>query len=158
MRKLLSGGLVFAGLVSVPAAVSVGQHTVSARPETHRADTRVEILRDFFERTDCPVAGMAHVFLEAADDYGLDWRLLPSLSFIESGGGRVANNNNIFGWNNGRASFNSVAASIHRVGYQLTYGQYYRDKDLDGILCAYNPRAGYAAKVKSVMNQISPAE
>jgi len=158
MRKLLSGGLVFAGLVSVPAAVSVGQQTVPQQPEAHRSDSRVEVLKGFFERSDCPVADLAHVFLEAADDYGLDWRLLPSLSFIESGGGKVARNNNIFGWNNGRASFHSVAAGIHRVGYQLSKGQYYRNKDLDGILYAYNPLAGYAAKVKSVMNQISPAE
>lgn len=157
MRKLLSGGLVLAGLVSVPS-VPVAQHAIKSHPVTQPADSRVEILREFFSKTDCPAKEFSHVFLEAADDYGLDWRLLPSLSFVESGGGRVARNNNIFGWNNGRASFRSVAASIHSVGYQLSFGQFYRDKDLDGILYAYNPRQGYAAKVKSVMNQISPTE
>jgi len=157
MRKLLSGGLVFAGLVSVPAAVSTAQHIAPAKTD-YQSDSRLQVLRDFFEKSNCPAADVAEVFLEAADDYDLDWRLLPSLSIVESGGGKAARNNNIFGWNNGRASFHSMAASIHGVGYKLAHGQFYRDKALDAILGTYNPVTGYAAKVKSVMRQISPSE
>lgn len=157
MRKLLSGGLVLAGLVSVPAAVSTVAHIAPEKTD-FQADSRTQTLRAFFEQADCPAAEVAAVFLEAAEDYNLDWRLLPSLSFVESGGGKAARNNNIFGWDNGRASFHSMAASIHRVGYKLSHGQFYKDKDLDGVLFAYNPRAGYAEKVKSVMRQISPSE
>jgi hypothetical protein len=159
MMKFLSGGLVFAGMVSAPAAISTLQH-VSLGPTVseHRSDDRLAAVRDFLGQYDCPAAENAETFLEAADDYELDWRLLPSLSFVESTGGKAARNNNIFGWNNGRASFASVEAGIHTVGYHLAHSRAYRNKDLNGILWAYNPRNGYAEKVKSVMRQISPSE
>jgi hypothetical protein len=159
MRKFLSGSLVFAGIVTAPPAISTLQH-LTLRPAVaeYRSDDRLLALRDFLQQSDCPVAEHAEVFLEAADDYDLDWRLLPSLSYVESSGGKAARNNNIFGWNNGRAGFSSGAASIHAVGYQLANSIYYRNKDLDGILYAYNPLPGYAAKVKLIMRQISPSE
>ncbi|MBZ5576748.1 MAG: hypothetical protein LAP40_09340 [Acidobacteriia bacterium] len=98
------------------------------------------------------------MFLEAADRNDLDWRLLPSISFIESTGGKAAPNNNMFGWDSGRAEFPSAVASIHTVGYRLGHSHLYRDKDVDGILATYNPNAEYAERVKSVMRQISPSE
>jgi hypothetical protein len=98
------------------------------------------------------------VFLEAADDYKLDWRLLPSLSYVESSGGKSARNNNIFGWNSGRAQFSSPAAGIHTVGYRLAHSRPYRNKGLDEVLFTYNPNPEYAAIVKSVMRRIAPTE
>lgn len=160
MRKLLSNGLaVFAGVVSLPVA---GTNAASTRPATaeHRynpaKDPRLAFLRNFFEQSHCPVAELSAVFLEASDMYGLDWRLLPSLSFVESSGGKAARNNNIFGWDSGRAAFTSAAASIRAVGSALKYSGLYRNKDTDGILKTYNGNAGYARKVKDVMRRIAP--
>jgi flagellum-specific peptidoglycan hydrolase FlgJ len=96
--------------------------------------------------------------VEAADRYDLDWRLLPSISYVESTGGKSAPNNNLFGWDSGRAQFASPAASIHEVGYQLSHSALYRDKDTDGILATYNSDAEYAAKVKLVMRSIAADE
>jgi len=156
MRKLFSRNLVvFAGMVSLPLAVSprIGQNTLA--PD-YRNDPRLQSLKQFFKKLDCPAWKYASTFLEAADDYALDWRLLPSLSYIESTGGKAAPNNNLFGWNSGRAQFSSPGAAIHMVGYHLSHSSLYRDKDLDEILTTYNPNAEYAAKVKSVMQRIAP--
>jgi hypothetical protein len=161
MRKLLSNGLaVFAGVVSLPVP---GSHADSAKPRAaeHRPepvkDSRLAFLRAFFERGNCPAAELSPIFLEAADMYALDWRLLPSLSIVESSGGKAARNNNLFGWDSGRAAFSSAAAGIRAVASSLAHSALYRDKDIDGILKTYNGTDGYARKVKDVMRQIAPA-
>ncbi len=161
MRKLLSNGLaVFAGVVSLPVA---GTHADSAKAATaeHRnepvKDRRLAFLRNFFEQGNCPAAKLAPIFLEAADRYALDWRLLPSLSFVETSGGKAARNNNLFGWDSGRAAFSSAAAGIRSVAAYLSQSALYRNKDVDGILKTYNGSAGYGRKVKDVMRRIAPA-
>jgi hypothetical protein len=161
MRKLLSNGLaVFAGVVSLPVA---GTPADSAKPATaeHRnepaKDPRLAFLRTFFQRGNCPAAKLSPVFLDAADMYALDWRLLPSLSFVETSGGKAARNNNLFGWDSGRAAFSSASAGIRAVASSLAHSALYRNKDVDGILKTYNRSAGYARKVKEVMRRIAPA-
>ena len=119
MRKVFSSGLaVFAGMVSLPAPVSPHlAHKVPA-PD-YRQDPRLERLRKFFVKTDCPASQYADVFLEAADDYGLDWRLLPSISYVESSGGKAAPHNNLFGWDSGRAQFHSPSAGKQSASRKL---------------------------------------
>jgi hypothetical protein len=157
MRRLLSGGLVvFAGVVS-PVVVSHRQAS-AVLPSDHHKDARFEALRKFFHKADCPAQEYSDVFIEAADRYELDWRLLPSLSYVESTGGKQARNNNLFGWDSGRAQFASPIEGIHQVGYRLANSNLYRDKSLDELLETYNPSAEYAQKVKSVMRRIAPEE
>jgi len=160
IKKISSGLVVFAGMVSLPGAVS--QHQANLQQRTpladYRNDPRLACLEKFFSQVDCPARQLANVFLEAADDYHLDWRLLPSLSFIETGGGKAAHNNNLFGWACGRAHFGSLAAGIHQVGFQLAHRPPYRHKNVAQILAIYNPNADYAQKVTSVMRQIAPTE
>jgi hypothetical protein len=158
MFRLFSSGLaVFAGMVSLPVAVAP-QRLPATPPADHREDPRSSALKTFFEKQDCPTQHYIDKFLEVADRYELDWRLLPSLAYVESTGGKSAQNNNLFGWDSGRAHFSSPVAAIHEVGYRLTHSVLYKDKDLDGVLATYNPGADYARKVKAVMQQIAPAE
>jgi hypothetical protein len=91
----------------------------------------------------------------AADQHNLDWRLLPSLSLVESTGGKAYKNNNIFGWNNGDTKFRSVREGIFVVASRLKRARQYRGKGLDAKLHTYNPAADYPAKVKSAMRRIS---
>ncbi len=168
MRNLLSSGLaVFMGVVCTPLMVSPEpMHNLMVLPlrvlktpaAEIRSDQRLGKLRRFFQHSGCPAREYAQVFLEASDAYNLDWRLLPSLSFIESTGGKVAHGNNLFGWDNGKARFPTPAAGIHEVGYQLSHASIYRAKDLNHLLAAYNPSEAYSRRVKSVMRQISPLE
>jgi len=158
MFKLFSSGLaVFAGMVSLPLAVAP-QHQTAPPAADYREDHRSGALKSFFEKQDCPAQYYAEEFLDAADRYDLDWRLLPSLAYVESTGGKAAHNNNLFGWDSGRAQFSSPIAGIHEVGYRLTHSVLYKDKDLDGVLATYNPDVEYARRVKAVMQQIAAAE
>jgi len=155
MLKFLSSGLVLAGMVSVPFALAPQRHFLDTPPAENRDDSRLDTLKAFFERQDCPAQDYAGEFLDVADRYELDWRLLPSIAYIESTGGKAARNNNFFGWDSGRAEFPSPVAAIYAVGYRLTHSSLYKDKDLDGLLATYNPDPDYADRVKSVMQQIA---
>ena len=157
MKKLFAGGLFVMGVASLPVGISPGQ-THPVHVHDYSNDPRQITLRNFFHRWECPAERYATTFIEAADDYNLDWRLLPSLSFVESTGGKDARNNNLFGWDSGRAHFPNPIAAIHAVGYKLANSILYKDKSLDRLLATYNPKLEYAQKVKSVMRRISPSE
>jgi len=136
--------------------------TVADRPPqtaTPSEDPRLVRLQQFFSDKDCPAHKFAGDFIEAADDNDLDWRLLPSISYVGSGGGREYRNNNILGWANAGKRFESVRAGIRMVAERLATSPLYRDKGVDDILRTYNPEHGeYAARVKSVMRQIAKHE
>lgn len=146
---------MFAGLLAVPSSPDA---LITAQVEKAQRDPRLPVLEMFFEEYDSPVQHLAPDFLEAADEHELDWRLLPSISIIESGGGKAYKNNNIFGWDSCRRSFPTVRQGIHVVASRLANSKLYRDKDLDGILRTYNPREEYAGLVKSVMRKLGPSE
>jgi len=156
MRKILSSGLVFAGMLSTPVAVRNAETPDPA--SEYRNDPRLESLNKFFQEGDCPAQDFSADFLRVADENNLDWRLLPSISIVESGGGRDARNNNLFGWDGGRAIYVSIRAGIHEVAARLGNSKLYRDKGVDEILRTYNPNTHYPGVVKSVMRRISPSE
>ncbi len=141
--------LLFAGMLAVPVGVSVSQG--AARVTVNEQDPRLERLDQFFAQRDCPLRDAAAEFLIAADENGLDWRLLPSLAIIESSGGKDYSNNNVFGWDSCRESFDSVVAGIHFVADRLANSKTYKDKGLNEKLRTYNPLPDYPAKVKAVM-------
>ncbi len=164
IKRIFSGLIVFAGIVSLPGAVSRHQTelprhaSAPAKASALPVDPRLICLQKFFAQANCPALQLADIFLEAADDYHLDWRLLPSLSFVETGGGKEARNNNLFGWDCGRAHFDSLAAGIHHVAFHLAHRPPYRHKNVAQILAIYNPHPEYAQKVTWVMRQIAPTE
>src|SRR5258705_4175285 len=101
MKKMLSQGLVFAGMLSAP--VMLTQTELPTAASEYQNDPRLASLKKFFQAGDCPAQDFSEEFLRAADHHKLDWRLLPSISLVESSGGREARNNNPFGWDRGRA-------------------------------------------------------
>jgi hypothetical protein len=114
-------------------------------------------LEKFFADGNCPLRNASADFLEAADRYALDWRLLPSISIVESSGGKVFRNNNVLGWGSCNRRFRSVRAGIHLVASRLATSTLYRDKGLDDVLATYNPDPEYVSRVKSVMRRLSSA-
>jgi hypothetical protein len=158
MRKLFSNGLTaFAGVVSMAAPIA---QSVPQRTPTHayRNDPRLACLQHFFGKLNCPAEEFSPIFLSVADANRLDWRLLPSISLVESGGGKTALHNNFFGWDCGRAVFASPVTAIREVAYQLTHSSLYRHKKLEGVLRTYNPDANYARTVLAVMQSIAPTD
>jgi hypothetical protein len=156
MKKMLSSGLVVAGMLSLPVRVVNPQPPDAA--SQYKNDPRLESLKRFFQQSNCPARAFAAEFLMVADQHNLDWRLLPSLSIVESSGGLLARHNNMFGWDNGKAAFISRRAGIHDMARNLADSKRYRDESVDGILRKYNPSANYSSVVKSVMRRISPSE
>jgi hypothetical protein len=147
MRKVV----VFAGLVAAPAL------TERAATPVPQGDQRLDRVRRFFDARNCPLSQFAADFLMAADENDLDWRLLPSISMVESSGGKRYMNRNVFGWNSCRERFASVSTGIHVVAARLGNSDLYREKDLDQILRTYNPRPEYARRVKAFMQTLGPA-
>jgi len=144
--------ILWAGLLALPCMPGHAQQA----PQT-KHDPRFARLVSFFAASRCPVRVLSQEFLNAADLHHLDWRLLPSISLIETGGGKHAPGNNIFGWDSGRKSFASIRHAIAEVARRLATSNLYRRKDVDGILATYNPRPDYARRIKLVMQQLGPA-
>jgi hypothetical protein len=156
--------LMAASLLATPAVMqfegpanALPVRKPAEHPEKNQ-DPRIARLREFFCALRCPVKELAEDFVQAADDNHLDWRLLPSISVIESGGGKAFKNNNLFGWDNGEAPFITIRSGIHEVAFQLGKSDRYRNQDVSGKLHFYNPNPEYAGKVVGVMQMISKTE
>jgi hypothetical protein len=154
--------MVALGLLALPFTMWTEKRTpapnqIAAKQlEPISPDPRTIRLKKFFTKLHCPVFDLADEFIHAADDNQLDWRLLPSISIIESGGGKAYRNNNIFGWNQGLQEFPTIRAGIHHVAFKLARSPLYRNRDLLGKLRLYNPNETYPGSVLTVMNRISP--
>ena len=153
-RFLHSGIVIFAGVLGIASATMLADQDVTKMRK--KFDLREAILRRFFRENHCPAENYAGIFVQEADAHGLDWRLLPSLSLIETGGGKHAPGNNLFGWANGTSSFRSFGEAIHHVASFLEIGKPYKGKDLDGKLLTYNKHPEYRSLVTGVMRQIAP--
>jgi hypothetical protein len=147
--------VVAAGLLAAPLAVRLERPVDVKPPMTAvRVDGRTVRLARFFSKLHCPVKDLAADFVRVADKNRLDWRLLPSISVVESGGGKAYRNNNIFGWGNGDLKFPSIKAGLQEVASKLSRSPLYRNRDSFGKLRVYNPDEQYALRVIDVMNQI----
>lgn len=152
MRTVSKGLFMFAGLLATPIVPLAQMSTPTNQTEE---DPRLVRLKEFLHENDCPIKRLASDFIEAADKQDLDWRLLPSIAVVESGGGKRYKNNNVFGWGNCERRFPSVRAGIHIVAERLANSRLYRDKNIDQLLRTYNPeQPNYAQKVKAVMSLI----
>ena len=158
MRSVSKRLVMFAGLLAAPVATNIATG-VQYPTSPQSPDPRLVRLQEFLAQRDCPLSKYAGDFIEAADANELDWRLLPSISVIESSGGKAYMNNNVFGWDSCREKFPSVRAGIYIVASRLANSELYRDKDLDDLLRTYNPVIeSYPDKVKYVMRMIARSD
>jgi hypothetical protein len=151
MRTALRFVVVLAGIVVLPSAITPQQQFPQ---RDYRKDPRLFKLQAFFKELDSPAYSLAEEFLVAADVHGLDWRLLPSISILESGGGKAYLNNNILGWDSCRVRFPTVATGIHTVARLLSTSNFYKNKSLPEKLAAYNPHPAYPLQVTSLMGRL----
>ena len=154
---LAVGFLILPFTARIEKAATAQPATTTASQVPRSSDPRTTRLARFFSGLHCPVLSLAEDFVNAADDNHLDWRLLPSISIIESSGGKAYRNNNIFGWDQGLQVFPSIRVGLNLVAFKLGNSPLYRNRDIRGKLHLYNPDETYAPKVINVMNRISPA-
>lgn len=122
------------------------------------ADRRLEVLKKFLNDYRSPLAPYAGVFIEIADKYDVDWKIVPAITGVESTFGRHIpfNSYNAYGWCNGNYSFKSWEESIEIV--TSTLKKKYIDRGLDtpykiGPVYA-PPSTTWAGKVDYFMKKI----
>lgn len=128
------------------------------------SDNRVLKLTYFFKSQNSPLGDYALDFVQIADKYGVDWRLVPAISGVESSFGKYipASSYNAYGWNNGNYYFQNWPEGIETVTFALKENYIKRGANtVEKIAPSYAPPSrNWAWKVKYFMAQIknSPNE
>jgi hypothetical protein len=127
-----------------------------------RKDKRVRIIREYLESLDSPLAPYANTFVEQADKFNLDWRLVVSIAGIESTfGKRVPKNSfNAWGWGMPTASSDGIRFIDWNEGI-ITVSKGLKEKYIDRGLTTieqigkqYAASPTWAQRVRFFMNQI----
>lgn len=127
MRKIFSililvvAILLFSATPVFSQADSCAASSAVLKNSCVKEDTRVEILRNFLKKYNSPLVPYTQEFVDAADSYGVDWRLVPAITGVESTFGKQIPKGsfNAYGWNNGAWKFSSWEDSIWYVISQL---------------------------------------
>jgi hypothetical protein len=116
-------------------------------------ERKAQRIRNFYARWDAPMAEQALYIVEVSEHFGIDFRLLPAISVVESSGGNYCfKSYNPFGW--GKTGFKSFEEAIYTVAKGIAHG--YRTDDPHIIGPTYNPVTPdqWSAKVDNLMEQI----
>lgn len=111
----------------------------------NKKDGREIIISNFLNQRKSPLAPFAYKFIEVADHYNFDYRLLPAIAMQESNGGKIIPNDsfNPFGYGiYGKSvlKFSSFEEAIEKVGKGLKRD--YIDQGLikpEQIMTKYTP-------------------
>ena len=132
-----------------------------------KEDERIKKVQVFLEKYNSPMAGSAHTFIEVADKYKMDYRLLPSIAGTESTFGKKTPSCakfNAFGWTSttspcGFYRFTSFDDAIRLVGEKIATKNYYAKFRVSGkvedLSIPYNNGSkDWVFSVKFFMNKI----
>lgn len=124
MQKILLLALIIS-LLLVPSVngqgVQDGQKTQIV--EAKKIDDRALILQNYLAKYNSPLQTHAQDFIDAADHYGIDWKLVPAIAGVESTFGKhIPGGFNGWGWGvygNQAIFFNSWRHGIFTVSQGL---------------------------------------
>lgn len=126
-----------------------------------KKDNRANILKKFLETYSSPLAQNAETFIKQADAYDLDWRLVASISGVESTFGKQLpyNSYNAWGWGiygNNVIYFSSFDEAISAVSKALreNYIDKWGAQDVYQIGRFYAASPTWAQRVTFFMNKI----
>ena len=140
---------------------------IKSRTKYYIKDPRVLAMSEFLSDYNSPMQPFAQTIIDEADKYGLDWRLVVSISGVESAFGNLipAGTNNGWGWRginkneDGWSVFPSWEESIAHVTERISIG-YGRDLtpfDMEATYCppcGRNPAHAWANGVTRYMNEL----
>jgi hypothetical protein len=166
MRKILTILSLITLMALVNAGSAYGQElenmispSAQLKDKTLEFDNRTQILKDYLDQFNSPLAEYAEEFVGAADAYELDWRLLAAISGVESTYGKFIprNSYNAYGWNNGDYAFQSWEDSIWTVTEALKEKYVNRGANtVDKIGRIYAPPSPFwSGRVKRIMAKIN---
>lgn len=109
-------------------------------------DVRAKILQGYLEAHNSPMAPYASVFVQSADAYNLDWKLVPAIAGVESTFGQAEPTNCYNGWGYGIYGNNTLCFASYTEAIQ-TISQALREKYMDtwGATDVYSIGHIYAA-------------
>jgi hypothetical protein len=126
------------------------------------ADSRVKILTSYLKQYDSPLVPYAADFVETADKYSLDWRLVAAISGVESTFGKQIPNNsyNAWGWGvygDNVINFKSWDDGIETVsqGLRERYMNQWGGQDVYQIGAMYAASPAWAGHVQLYLNKIA---
>ncbi len=95
--------------------------SASLKQKSPSFDYRVANLENYLESHNSPLSEYAEDFVFYADNYDLDYRMVPAIAGVESTfGKRIPRNSyNAYGWANGEYKFSSWEDSIEHVSMTL---------------------------------------
>lgn len=127
---------------------------------------RKQALTKFFEKYNSPLKDNVDTFIEEADKFGIDYRIIPSISCMESTCGKflIKNSYNPFGWGiygDNAIHFNNYDEAIRTVATGLNKGYFAKGYDtVEEIAPIYTPpnSTNWKNGVSFFMNEISKFE
>jgi len=143
-------------ITTTPQQETILESAVSISTEDVIKNQKIQNIKNFLEKRNSPLAQYATEFVEASIYWNIDYRLVASISIVESGGGKVNfRPYNAWGW--GKYGFKDWKDSIWSVTKGLATG--YIAKGLDTpleIARVYCPPSytSWARKVSSLMKEI----
>jgi hypothetical protein len=143
-------------LTAMPSASTLSSHFVF-----EKKDNRVDILKNYLNKYNSPLADNAKDFVEAADMYDLDWKLVAAISGVESTFGHAipTNSYNAWGWGvygDNVIRFSSWKDGIYTIsqGLREKYMNKWGGKDIYSIGRIYASSPVWADHVSHYLNKI----
>lgn len=134
---------------TIPQSNNVYKDTQLEHAIGYKEVDRVEVLQNFFKKYNSPLLENSDTFVKVADQYNIDYRLLPAISCMESTCGKflIEGSYNPFGWGvygNQHIAFDSYDTAIETVGEGLNKGYFSKGADtIDEIAPIYTPPNSY---------------
>lgn len=141
---------------TTPQNDTILESAVSVSTEDEIKKEKIQNIKNFLEKRNSPLAKYAEEFVLAAEHWNIDYRLVASISIVESGGGKTNFRPfNAWGW--GKYGFENWEDGIWSVTKGLSTG--YVSKGLDTpleIAKVYCPPSysSWAMKVSYLMKDI----
>ena len=140
---------------------------ISSKTDIKTEDTRIIAMQKFLFDYNSPMYPYSKTFITEADRYGLDWRLVASISGVESAFGNIVprGTHNAWGWRGinknaeGWSQFESWNAAIAEVtrglaqGYGITLSPYQIEQYYCPP-CWVNPAHAWAGGVSGYMREL----
>jgi hypothetical protein len=142
--------------------VAAGSSAALLKPAAQETtDSRVRILREYLEKYNSPLVPYAGTFVEKADKYNLDWKLVAAISGVESTFGREIPYESFNGWGWGIYGDNMIRFSSWNEGIEIIseglrnkYINKWGAKDVYAIGRFYAASPTWAQRVEYFMNDI----
>lgn len=153
--SILIAALMCASIATKTDAAAKPQRTVIFA--MHNTDNRVKALESVFEKHNSPLLPYAKAYVDMADKYNVDWKLLPSISGLESSFGlhQMPGSHNSYGWGGGLIYFNSYEEGIQTITSTLRSNYYDRGADtVYKIAPIYAESPTWAPRVTRFMDEI----